>query len=485
MPPRDLFEEAGISPQAPSQGRDLFSEAGVKHETTGNNLWAAPDITAAVGSRMLTGIGAPLAGYAGMLGAALPGPQGQGADWTKAVQQFLQKGNWEPKTGAGESTMDALRYLPQKYSEWNKETQQANFEKNKSPLGAAVSEAVTEAAPSLLLPPVLGTGVNAVRAGSLAAKSRNAVMDATLENAKNNGMVLPPSATAGGNWLTDILESISGKAAIKQEAINRNQVDFTNKLAVGETGLPANTAMTPELLAARRKEVAQPYREAAAIDPAVADDVRALTDARKDLSDAKRAYYGPNGRKPDRVEMERLEAQVSTLETAIEDAAKNAGNPGLVQRMRDARVQLAKIHNIEDSLNRGTGDVSARVIGGEYAGGAPLTGGLETIGRTQNAYPALLGNRAGNPAPGVNNLRPMAAAALGLEGAGHGAGVVAGGLPLVGGPLRSLMLSDPMQAAFARPPLYLGSRLPQVSDPYLRAILMGTVPQDQGALYQR
>lgn len=479
---RDLFEEAGIAPQSQAKPRDLFKEAGVEAPTVSN--WASPvDLGIAAGSRALVSPLGPLSGYAGLLGTLLPGPQGQGEKWTRAVQEAQENLTYDPKTSVGKVVLDAVRYPFRALADWgtgmgesaysyDPKTQTYGSGQNK--LSGALTEGIINTAPSAILSALGGEAISAVRNNSLAARSRNAVADETLRQGKEAGYVFPPSATAGRNFLTDLLESVAGKAAMKQEAVNRNQ-PLTTAIATNEAGLPANTALSPEVLAARRQAAAQPYRDAAAIDPVVAQDVQALTDARRDAQDAWRAYRGPNGRSADRHEAMRLDQRVNSLEQQIETAAQNAGIPGLVERIRAARQQIAKIHNIEEGVNRGTGAVSARPIGDAYANGAPLTGGLETIGRVQNAYPSLLGDAASNPAPGVSALRPIGAAALGLEGAHLSPGAAAiGGLPLLGGPMRSLLYSDPAQALFARPPLYLGSRIPQVSDPLLRAILAST-----------
>lgn len=480
MPPRDLFEEAGIVPGKAST-RDLFAEAGIKAEDASNVL-AVPDFLGAVGSRMVAG---PAAGLAGIAGTLLPGKPGQGADWTKAVHNAT---SYDPRTPGG-GAMFRTASIPGEYlSEFARSRGEAGMERardaglGETPLASTATETLINSIP-MLLAPAAGSGVGAIRNSSIAERSRNLVRDTSINQAKDAGYVFPPSAVGSSGFFNNLLESIGGKAALKQESVKSNQ-PVTNRLAVADAGLPENTAMTPEILANRRNVIAQPYREARAIDPAVNQMVDDLQTARADFRDYRRAYNGPTGRPADRVAMQQAEARVTALEQQIEAAAVNSGNPGLAQRIRDARPQIAKLHDIEEALNRGTGDVSAPRIGAEYAGGAPLTGNLATIGRTQNALRQFMGEDVATPAPGVNNLGPMASAALGMQGAAHGAGtgILAGGLPFLGGPMRSMILSDPYQALFARPPMYLGSRLPQVSDPYLRGILATTT--NQGALSQ-
>lgn len=448
-----------------------------------SNAYAPLDITAALGSRLLTGPLFPLSGLAGMAGTVLPGPKEQGANWAKAVQGLQERLSFEPRTGAGETTLEALRYLPAKMG-YFAQSRGDNAYDTAIKEGAPAPEATGAAMGALYnaIPAALAGGIlGQVRGASAEARGLNAVADETLRQAKDAGYKFPPSATGGGNWFTDLLESIAGKAALKQDATNRNQVT-TTRLATQEAGVPAGTALTPDILAQRRATEAAPYREARAIDPAVSQMVDDLQNARVDAQNYREAFV--RDRRP---ETRRLAEQAATraqaIELQIETAAQNAGLAGLIPRLREARVQIAKIHGVEEGLNRATGAVSAKPFGSAYQDGAPLTGNSEVIGRTQTAYPNFLGESAKNPAPGVNNLRVLAAPVLGMEGAAHAGaagGFLAGGFPLLGGPMRSLLLSAPMQAAFARPSLYLGSRLPAVSDPMLAAILASG--QNQGVL---
>lgn len=59
-------------------------------------------------------VAGPLSGYAGLIGAALPGDPGQGADWARAVQQKL---TWQPWTQGGKTALEAISYPFQKYGE--------------------------------------------------------------------------------------------------------------------------------------------------------------------------------------------------------------------------------------------------------------------------------------------------------------------------------------------------------------------------------
>lgn len=59
-------------------------------------------------------VATPLAGLAGIAGALAPGPAGQGADWTRAVQNRL---TYEPSTEGGKVATEAISYPFRKYGE--------------------------------------------------------------------------------------------------------------------------------------------------------------------------------------------------------------------------------------------------------------------------------------------------------------------------------------------------------------------------------
>lgn len=52
-------------------------------------------------------VASPIAGYAGIAGAVLPGPKGQGADWAERTQRAL---TYQPKTQMGQALTDFLSY---------------------------------------------------------------------------------------------------------------------------------------------------------------------------------------------------------------------------------------------------------------------------------------------------------------------------------------------------------------------------------------
>jgi hypothetical protein len=296
-----------------------------------------------------------------------------------------------------------------------------------------------------LTPQATITGFNAARAPGLARQeSQNAIRDATLRAGHDEGLVVPPSA-AGGGFATSALESFGGKAAMGQEAALRNQGRVTD-IARRELELPKNSAVSVDAIERQRNVWAEPYRQVAAIDPEAKAALLDLRQARKDATTYWR-HFDRSADPQSQTKASEFSAKVDTLEQYLEGIAANAGKPSLVDELRKARTKIAKSHDIERALNLGTGDVSAPTIGRALDAGRPLTGGLETIGRFQQAFPHFMREGEKVPAPQVSALNPITSALLGAGGYGAlgPAGITLGAIPLLRGPTRSGLLSGPVQ----------------------------------------
>jgi len=335
---------------------------------------------------------------------------------------------------------------------------QATTEATGSPeLGAAVTMAAV---------PAISTASNAARASSMKTKGQNALRDQTLKDAQAEGYVVPPSAK-GGNWFTRRLESIGGKAAVGQEAAVRNQ-QVTNSIARRELGLPDDAPISTSALDSKRTQLARPYREVAAINQNAAKALEDLKQARHDATSYYK-HYDVSADPKSLAEARRLEQQANTLEQQLEQIARQAMKPQLIKELRAARQAIAKTYDVERALNVATGDVSAAVLGRAVDKGKPMTGGLATAGKFQQAFPAYARDGERIPTPGVSKSEALASTLLGVGGYGLAGpmGTALAALPLLSGPTRSLLLSPALQGM----PSYPGANLPLVSDPVLRGIL--------------
>jgi hypothetical protein len=289
------------------------------------------------------------------------------------------------------------------------------------------------------------------RLANPAAKAAHAVRDQTLREGQKAGYVVPASEV-NPSFVQNRLESVAGKAAIKQEAVGRNQA-VTNALTAKELGLPRNTPLTESVLNRVRKDAARPYDEIAQLSPTAKDALKELKQARFDANEQWR-YYHRSGNPDAGQKARQLSQDVQTYEQIIEQEARQAGRPELVKALGEGRTRIAKTYDVEKALNLGSGDVSAPILGRQLdqAGEAAKSGNLATTGRFQQAFPKFMGEGATSPTPGVSAVEPLSMAGLGMGGAvlGH-SGWLAGGLPLVRGPVRSMLLSPAYQRFFAQP----------------------------------
>lgn len=324
--------------------------------------------------------------------------------------------------------------------------------------GAATKEATgsdTAAIVASMLTPMAVQGAKS-RAQSQVAEAQirqnaNSVRDETASNARAAGYVLPPTELRP-NALNNVLESIGGKAAIKQEASLRNQ-PVTNRLAAEELGLPKGTALTEGILKDFRKDAAQPYREIAAISPVAEKALERLKQARADAT-AQYKFYDRSLDPEALAKAKTLSARAETLETAIEKAATKAGRPELVNELREARQKIAKSYDIERALNAGDANINAATLGRAYDKGKPLTGNLETIAKFAEG-PGTKFVREGSavPAPGVSAMNAIVGSILGGGGAAAfgPAGLALAAAPFARGGVRDLVLSKPYQKMMGTP----------------------------------
>ena len=300
-----------------------------------------------------------------------------------------------------------------------------------------------------VLVPAVNKAVNAVK-GTATRKAQNAIRDATLKEAQEAGYALPPSAVKR-SFLGNRLESIGGKAAVGQEAAYRNQ-QVTNNLARKALGLSDDVPLSTTTLEELRRQAGQAYREVASLSPRAAAALEELKTARFDANNYWQHYN--RSADPNSLKLAReLGSKVEELERTIEEAARGANRPELVKALRSARAYIAKTYEVEKAINVATGDVSAPVLGRAIDKGRPLTGELATIGKFQQAFPSYAREGASIPTPGVSKSEAISSAILGTVGYGAGgpAGILAGSLPLLSGPVRHGILSGPAQRLMVKP----------------------------------
>lgn len=276
----------------------------------------------------------------------------------------------------------------------------------------------------------------------------NSVERDTLEAFQKRGGKVVPSETTD-NTINSVLEGIAGPSKVSQ-AVKRANANTVDDIARQEASLAANSKITEKSLADARYDLAQPYRETAAISPAANDKLEewqkitteALKDARKNLD----LHPGPTAR----AEVKKLEIDAETAFTDLQAMAVAAGRPELAAALTQARIDIAKNHSVERALIQGSGRIDPAVLGRELerVGERGMTGGLQDIAKFQQAFSRDVGNIAKVPTVGVSAVDAMMGTLL-AQNAGKAAGasgLLSGGIPLIRGPIRDVLLSKPYQA---------------------------------------
>jgi hypothetical protein len=349
-------------------------------------------------------------------------------------------------------------------------------------LTGVVGQGVTEATGNpvagqiagLLTPAAIGKAsqIAAGKVANLEAQgAANEERTANTVRGMEQGYVLPPSINRP-NMISRALESLGGKAATGQEAQLRNQ-EVTNSLVRKELGLAENQPITEDALNKLRTKYSQPYRDVSNL-PSLTEFnpyltrsntlnpkqmVEDLKTARANANDWYKAYA--RDQQPQTLaQAKAYKNEATQLETDLEKVASQAGKPELVDQLRQARQQIAKTYTAENALNLGSTNIDARALGRALDKGAPLSGNLKDIALFAEANPAFVREASGVTTPGVSMLDAYGSAA-GMA-TGH---PITGGLPLLRGPARALLLSKPYQNLFAKPD-YSASALAKMLSKY-------------------
>lgn len=245
-----------------------------------------------------------------------------------------------------------------------------------------------------------------------------------IKQATDAGYRLSP--TQVGNKVGGAAEGLSGQAALERTLSHKN-VPITDNLAKKAVGIADDKPLTPATIGIEKtkanraydavartgvRKTSDEYRaEIAGIDDrtgagSFAEDVPASVVNLKKYYESRPAFDAKDAvakvrqlRKDGRANIKTRDPEKSALGDAqlkIAEAldnelvrhAESLGQPQLAANYKAARVQLAKLHTVEDALS-GT-NVSAKKIWQQWKRGAPLQGELLTIARTYDSFQHVL-----------------------------------------------------------------------------------------------
>lgn len=329
-----------------------------------------------------------------------------------------------------------------------------------------------------------------------AAKAANATRDATVNEVRQAGYVIPPNQVSPGSQgaMNRLLEGISGKIQTGQAASIKNQ-QVTELLAKRDLGIPANQPLTVQTLQTVRGIAGKAYEQLKKFGPLQSDqgfgtDMQKVAGEYVSLSQnlpsqkipqidalladlnkptfssadavelVKRLRHDgfKNLRSPDPEVAIKGRIQIgaqNALEDLMDRELVKSGNAGFLTVFRRARTMIAKTHTYENALEESTGKLVASKIGKEFSKGRPLSGEAATIGKMAEAFPKAVQN-VNTSMPGLSPLDAMGslAALIGAVGTGNPNAAWLAAAPLARPAIRSAILSKPYQNAMASVPNY-------------------------------
>lgn len=412
---------------------------------------------------MLSGMAStPIAGLTGIAGTILPGPEGQGAKWTKAIADRF---TYQPKTEGGQYGLEAISYPFRKLSEGAQYLGEHAANATDSPLVGAGTQTAIEVGIPLITGSLLKKSIPSEKDAANSARQHE--LSKVLQKGRQAGFKVPPSQV-NPSLLNRILESIGGKSPTQQQAALENQ-GSSYAIAQKEASLKPGESITTDNLEAARNRLSKPYEEIAALpsksplsQPPFKSPAETLEALKQSRYDAKLewAHYQTNKNPEILAKAKSLSARSDALEAQLEQQAIAAGRPELADALKTARTALAKNYTVERAM-RGSSFDPSQLSRLESRGNAPLSGNLETVMQMYRDFPKAMNPPQAGGSVGVHQLMPWGGAAF-----GSGAGAVIGGPAgaSIGGvaglaagqaipsAMRSLILSDVYQKALASPP---------------------------------
>lgn len=322
---------------------------------------------------------------------------------------------------------------------------------------------------------------------------RGALRNQLISQGQKEGYVVPPS-TGNPTFLNRLMEGLSGKLKLQQEAALRNQgtTDRLMSQSVGESG---EAPITQGALESIRSKAAQegysPIRQIGEIptDSKYQDALDAIEKAGKpgkllasikpdtDIADLVKSLKQPNFEGDDAVSTiqtlrqsaddafragkaavgRAYKAAAGAIEDQIERHLQNQGADGAdtLSQFRDARKLMAKTYTAGKALTE-TGNFNARSVASDLARGKPLEGAQRTVGQFASAFPKAT-RLAQESFPAISPLDAYGSAIA--SAASHSVAPLA--LPLTRVGVREFLLSPAgqsraLQAAYKGAPKNLG-----------------------------
>lgn len=458
-----------------------------------SRLGRTSDAVAEAGLSLASGaIGSIPAGLAGIAGTVLPGPEGQGADFVRKVQEAT---TYQPRTPLGRKMVEVATYPFEKLAEGADIVGGKVTDVTGSPAAGATVNTAIQAAPALL-----GKIVSPrVRRAAILEQARldtleklNLPKDTAIFSAKEAGYVLPP-AEANPSLLNRVLEGFSGQAKVQQLASAKNQ-PITNKIVRKGLGIAEDVPISVDVLETVRRNAGksgyEPVRKGGQVTADAAytaelDSIAAkYTGAEKDFPkmtqddvraavDSARVAAFDSGSGLDAIRIQRQRADkafrqgdtelgkahkevASAIEGQIERHLQQAGPTKTLADFKQAREVIARSYDVQKALK--VNDVDARILAEQLRKGRPIGGELKAAAEFGGRFKGAAQTGAANAyTPGFLDFAMGGGYGLGalfhspeLGSAALGGAAVAAVRPAI----RGMITSKPYQRVGVNPQSY-------------------------------
>ena len=412
----------------------LFGKAAGK-PWTWHSLWGLPDAAASIATGTAAQVAGGLAGLADWAWTRNP------TDAAQTVQRVENALTYQPRTSGGQAVKHFVS-LP--FAELAKG---ANWAGGKvasltgSPLAGALTNAGIQG-----LPMLAGAELPELRA---APADVGPDVAPEVAAAREAGIKLTPTqAQVPGGVIGRGIESLTGTAKLER-ALSRVNAATVGRLAGEDLGIEGR--LTRARLTDAKAAPNAVYAEVSRLGNIPVDDAfrqkiagienptgRSFDfDTPPDIARLKEGYgslqrfdadeavekvrrlrrrANANIKVTDDPDKQALGYAQRTVADALEDqlerhVAATGGPSDLLQRYRDARVQLAKINAVDQALRAGKGQVSALNLAKQLDRGTPLSGNLRAVAEAAQHFP-----RAMQDLSKIRNEGPLSALDLKLEG---------------------------------------------------------------------
>jgi len=498
-----------VASEAPVSGADdQWSVASEKPEPGAGIMGVARDVAgagegAATLAESLYGLpAATLAKYGTLLGNLLGVTN---ADPEAIKQKTADFFIHQPTSDVGKAIVGAAS-LPSQWAGQGVDAIANAADKYSPGAGDAVHQIATGAGDALTLLPLAGIpkGLATIRENSALADQAaaqaeakraalNAPRDAILDEARKNGLVVPPTAV-NPTALSTAAESVSGKAATRQ-AMQAKNSEAINDIIRKDLGMPDDQPLTREALQGNIKAAGKSFGDVANSGTITPNDdynakldrigqagpdlegafpgigaqanekvtqlVQSLRQPQFDAKDALGAFkFLNNAAKdnftagfsgdPQALQLARAQrAGADALSDLIQDHLDASGNGALADQWRADRVKIAKNYTALGALKGN--DINALNLAAQMRKDKPLSGGFRLVANFADQFPEVAA--VPKSGAGVSKLAAVVAGE-GLAGAAAGhPGFGAAAIGLTGLPYltRKYLLSDTGQSALGTP----------------------------------